>query len=640
MKPEEEKLHRLEDMKSRLFSKSYESLQRKRFGILHKKEYQVNEDWEDDTKQETMSKKFFMKTSLFQKFFIFSIGFFVLAVIFALYSFLFGGNTVSNDNIEIAVLGNTFTAGGEELPLQIEITNKNNTALELADLVLEYPKGSSTDLKEEVERLRDSLGTIPAGQVRTDNIKVTLFGEQGSIKPIKISLEYRVEGSNSIFVKEKDYSVTVSSAPIDLSIQAPNTATPNQDITFNLKATLNATKPASGLVIKADYPIGFVFKSSTPSPSINNNVWDLGDMSPGAVQDITIVGTMTGVEDGEDKTFHFFAGSQSTSDKGVIGVIFNSIGHTISVQKPFIQARLLVNGEYKSEYSTDSKNNTSVQIQWANNLPTNVNDVEIRAKISGNAYDRKKIFVSNGFYSSTEDTIIWDKNSSSQFAEITPGETGQVGFSFAPSALFSSNGLIPDPYVQIDISIVGKQALDNDAVQTVTDTESKKIRVTSDTGFSSKVFHLSGPIVNTGPIPPKAETETTYSVSWNLSNTVNAISGAKITAQLPPYVKFTGTTSPTSEDIKYDPISRKVTWNIGSIPKGTGITGASKEVYFQIAITPSLSQLGTLPILVGEAVLTGHDDFANVEMRVSKAALNTRLTGDANPVLGSEKVTE
>jgi hypothetical protein len=252
----------------------------------------------------------------------------------------------------------------------------------------------------------------------------------------------------------------------------------------------------------------------------------------------------------------------------------------------------------------------------------------------------KKIFASNGFYSSAEDTIIWDKNSDSSFAEINPGESGQVGFSFAPLSLFSSSGLVADPYIQIDISITGKQALDNDAIETVKDTESKKIKIASDTSFSSKVFYNSGPITNSGPIPPTAEKETTYTISWNLSNTVNNISGAKIVATLPNYVKFVGPTSPMSEDLKYDSFKREVTWNIGTIPKGTGITGASKEVYFQVSINPSLSQVGSSPTLVNEAVLTGVDDFANVGVRVTKSALNTVITGDASPAFGSDKVVE
>ncbi len=209
---EKEKLHRLEDMKSRLFSNRYKTLQTKRSGILHKKEYDIPDTWQTEEKNESTADAFFMKTSLFKKFFIFSICFFFVAVIVAVYAFVGGGNTVSNDNIDIAILGNAFTAGGEDLPLQIEITNKNNAALELADLVVEYPKGSSADLTQDNNRLRDSLGTIPAGQIRTDNLKVVLFGEQGSTRPIKVSLEYRVEGSNAIFVKEKEYSVSISSS--------------------------------------------------------------------------------------------------------------------------------------------------------------------------------------------------------------------------------------------------------------------------------------------------------------------------------------------------------------------------------------------------------------------------------------------
>ena len=95
-----------------------------------------------------------------------------------------------------------------------------------------------------------------------------------------------------------------------------------------------------------------------------------------------------------------------------------------------------------------------------------------------------------------------------------------------------------------------------------------------------------------------------------------------------------------SEDLKYDSFKREVTWNIGTIPKGAGISGGSKEVYFQVSITPSLSQLGSSPTLVNEAVLTGVDDFANVGVRVIKASLNTMITGDASPAFGSDKVIE
>ena len=79
----------------------------------------------------------------------------------------------------------------------------------------------------------------------------------------------------------------------------------------------------------------------------------------------------------------------------------------------------------------------------------------------------------------------------------------------------------------------------------------------------------------------------------------------------------------------YNTASREVIWNVGRVPRGTGITGAGRSVSFQIGFTPLLSQVGTVPPIVNDAVLTGHDDFANVDLRVTKTSLRTQLTSDS-----------
>ena len=93
---------------------------------------------------------------------------------YAAYMFFGNSNTVSNDNIDIAVLSSAFTAGGEDYPLLLEISNKNNSPLELVDLVVEYPKSSDSTLPEDNEHMRVSLGTIPAGAVKNENVKIIL----------------------------------------------------------------------------------------------------------------------------------------------------------------------------------------------------------------------------------------------------------------------------------------------------------------------------------------------------------------------------------------------------------------------------------------------------------------------------------
>lgn len=627
-----DKLNRIEELKTKLFNKNYKTKFEYTDNFPHFQKRNVVDSWIKKEKKEDepgFEEQFFMKTSLFKRFFIFSIVFFVLAIGYASYMFFIRGNTVSNDNIDISVQSNTFTAGGEEYPLLLTIANRNSSLLELVDLVVEYPKSSQSSSSQDNEYIRISLGTISPGEVKNENVKFVLFGEQGTIRQIKISLEYRVEGSNAIFVKDKFFDVSINSTPINISIDAPMEIVSNQEFTLDVKNTLNATRSVSNMLLKIDYPIGFQFIKATPAPSSANNVWNLGDLAPGAERNISIIGKMIDVFDGEEKVFRVWSGSQSTTDKSSIGVVFNSSEHNILIKKSSIEARLVINGVYQKEYAVDTKGSIQGQIQWKNNLETKINDLEIRAKISGNAFDRKTISAGQGFYNSLQDYIVWDKNSDSKFREVNPTDSGTVSFSISPSSLFSAQGgIIDSPSINIEISITGKQVQNGSATTELSNSESKVIKIISDAGFSTKALYYSGSLKNTGPIPPKAEQKTTFTIVWSLSNTSNNISKAQIRSTIPSWVKFTGFISPTTEDLIYDSLAREVKWNIGNIKKGTGISEASREVSFQVELTPSLSQIGTTPVLINDAVLTGHDDFANLDIVVNKAALNTRLLKD------------
>ncbi len=622
------KLSKVEELKSKLFSRNFEvKIEHRDVFSSHDNE-QVMDSWNMKNNSTNSKQEFFMQTSLFKKFFIYSLFFFFIALAYGSYMIFFGGNTVSNNNIDISILGNTFTAGGEDLSLQIGITNKNTLALNLVDLVVEYPKSSSGDLTGEVERIRESLGTIDSGAVRNENVKVVLFGEQGSVRPIRVSIEYRVEGSNAIFVKDKLYEVNINSTPIDLTVDAPNDISPNQELTLKIKSTLNATKTAQSLLTRVDYPLGFKFISATPEPTFGNNVWSMGDIAPGGERNISITGKMIDVFDGEEKVFKVWTGSQSKTDKTAVDIVFNSLGHIVTIKKPFIEAGFYLNGVKQREYSIDSRAGMTGEIRWSNNLDTSVNNMKITASLSGSALDRKSIRPEQGFYDSASDTIVWDRNSLKDFAEVSPGDSGSVAFSFKPLSAFSTNGIISNPVINVDVSIAGQQEISGYDNKELKNTDSVLIKIVSDAGFANKVLYYSGPFTNTGPIPPKVEKTTKYTVVWSLSNSANDIVKGVVQSSLPTWVDFVGLVSPLSEDLTYNDTTREITWNVGNLNKGVGITSKSREVSFQIALSPSLSQRKTIPVLINEAVLTGVDGFANVGIRVVRGALNTNLVND------------
>lgn len=643
MHPEDRtKLSKIEELKNRLFSKDFQVKIEHRDNFSHSHGREVMDSWVvNENDHSVNNSNFFHNNALFKKFFLYSCIFFVLALLYGFYMFFAGGNTVSNNNIDISVLGSTFTAGGEELPLQIGITNKNTLALDLVDLVIEYPKNSSENISGESERIREALGTIPSGAIRNENVKVVLFGEQGSIMPIKISIEYRVEGSNAIFVKEKIYEVNINSTPIDISVSAPTEVSPNQDILLNVKVTLNASKSTSTILMRVDYPLGFSFVSSTPAPAFGNNVWNLGDIAPGAERNIAIVGKMIDVFDGEEKTFKIWSGSQSNKDKSAIDVVFNSLGHTMAIKKAFIEASFLIGGLKQREYVISNKGAVSGEIRWINNLDTKVNDLQIRARLSGNIVDKRSIKVQSGFYDSISDVIVWEKRYLPELAEVDPGEGGSLYFSFLPLSLISSgSSVLSNPSATVNIFISGKQEISGYETQELKNSDSSVIKIVSDVGFVSKALYFSGPFSNSGPIPPKVGEITSYTVVWSLSNSANNITKGIVRSSLPAWVRFVGPVSPLSEDLTYNPSTQELVWNVGNIAKGTGISSPSREASFRVTFEPSLSQVGTVPIIVNEAVLTGHDDFANVDIRVSKPALSTRLSSDGSFPIGGERVIE
>ncbi len=206
--------------------------------------------------------------------------------------------------------------------------------------------------------------------------------------------------------------------------------------------------------------------------------------------------------------------------------------------------------------------------------------------------------------------------------------------------MYSSSGLLTDPSINIEVSVSGKQSLSGFATEDLQNSTSALIKIISDVGFTGKVLYYSGPFTNHGLIPPKVEKETTYTVVWTISNTANNISQGLVQSSLPSWVRFVGPISPSTEDLVYNPSTKQITWNVGRVPKGAGILGAPREVAFQIGFTPSLSQVRTTPTIINDAVLTAHDDFANVNVKVNKAPLRTDLNSDTTFPAGGGIVVE
>lgn len=637
--PHKNEPHRLDEVNSRLYRRDLAGRHIKRFDALHPKLYKIKQEWEKITEPESKVSKIASHPTIFKKFFMYSIGFAGLAVLFAVIMFFTGGNSVSTNSIEINVLGNSFAAGGEEVPYEVEVVNKNSSSLELSDLFIEYDKGGDAGSGASRVRLLNSLGTIGGGKTSTKNIFLTLYGAEGSVKNIDFTLQYRIKGSNAVFVKKTTFPVTISSAPLAVTIDAPPTTSPNQNITLTARIKSNAKNTTNGVLVRVEYPSGFKFTGATPSPTSYENVWDIGNLEPGAERTITINGMIYG-QDGEQRGFHLYTGAKSASDGTKIGVLYNSMLEIISLVKPFLAADLIINGSSENIVAVPSDSSAQVSINWANNLSARITDAEISVSISGNGLDSSSIVARQGFYNSGTNTIIWNKTTAPQLGSIQPGDTGSLDFSFKTASLWKAGQkVLTSPSVKFAVSIKGKQSQSGGMVSDVSNFEEKTVVISSNLGFSSDAFYFSGPFSNSGPIPPKVGEPTTYTITWSITNSSNPLSGGIATTVLPTYVEWVGTVSPLTEKVEYDETTRTVTWRAGQIASGAGLSTNSKTASFQVRFTPSASQVGSTPRLILETKVSADDTFTGAKLTSNRGPLTTLLLNDGDFPEGGQIVT-
>lgn len=158
----------------------------------------------------------------------------------------------------------------------------------------------------------------------------------------------------------------------------------------------------------------------------------------------------------------------------------------------------------------------------------------------------------------------------------------------------------------------------------------------SNLALNARAVYNTGPFKNLGPLPPRADKETTYTVIWTLTNSYNDVNDIEVKSTLPGYVRFIQF-SPQSEKVSFDENSREIVWRIGELKAGNS---SKKEVAFQIGFTPGLGQVGSTVDLVDDTSVTAKDKYTEAELSLGVKSLNTEIVSDPQYNFGFGKVSQ
>lgn len=555
--------------------------------------------------------------------------FFLGALAVSAFFMFSGNNTISGDNISIDVSGGITVGGGEEFQFQVAIANQNAVPIQSATLIIEYPQGSHSidDGDKEVSIERKQLDVIDKGELINIPLKVRIFGEENEEKEIRVSVDYRVSGSNATFHKEATpLRFKVSTSPVVMTFDSVKSISSGQEIELKLTIQSNSPSPLTNLLVRAEYPDGFDFTESSPDTVSGEDTWKIPTLKPAEKKVITIKGLMAGFED-ETRKFTANAGVANDTNANALTSILAKAQTEVTIEPPFFDVGVAINGSTGATTIINTNETALTEIEFENTLDTAIYDGKVFVELSGNALDEFDVKATNGFYDSSKNTITWDSVDEESLKEILPGKKSRLSFSLNPKPNIGST-----PEIKMKVTVQGKRVFENRVPQELVGTAERIIRIESVPVVTASIFYNSGPFTNTGPTPPVAEKVTQYTYTLMVQTGSNDITGAEMTAVIPQYVSWLDLVT-DGDNVTYSAQSRTMKWTIGDMDANT-----EKVVSVQVSFLPSLSQVGTTPTILESQRFKATDRFTGTVVRAEHPALTTSLYSESDGDLKDGKV--
>lgn len=525
------------------------------------------------------------------------------------------------NKVKLEILGPERIVSGDEVTYTVKYKNESRIKLKNIKLFFYFPEESLPLNGEDLIQSVDCPDLGP-GQSAQQQFQARVLGLKEENKKAGVKLIYQPANISAYFENRAEFHTLIISIPLVLDFDLPERAVSGQSVRLSLEYSNQSQAAFSDLWLKLEYPPGFVFVSSEPKPLERDNLWLIGDLMAGEEDKIFIQGTLKG-EEGEAKSFQAQLG---TREKGKF-IIYNQVVEALEISLPPLAISQIVNGQ--TDYIGRAGQTLEYQIDYQNTTQLGIRGVIITARLEGQALDLSSLKLKNGSYDGANQTITWNPGNLPALEFLAPGQKGQIKFSIQikkplpiqnysdKNFIITSTAKIDSPHVPLSLRDI--QIGSQNKIET---------KIASQLTLQAKGYFHENLIGNSGPLPPRVGQTTTYTIVWQLVNTANDLEGVKVEAILPPHVQWMDRISPADLDLKYDSLTGRVIWSVGHLPAATGLLMPVKQAAFQVAIRPSLADLGDLVELIGQSKASGQDTFVDLELTSSDKSIKTDCPDD------------
>jgi len=467
------------------------------------------------------------------------------------------------------------------------------------------------------------LGVLVPGKGDSIKIPISVFGSEGSSYFIESTFQYVPENFNSIFKRSKSGKLKVGGSPVKIIISAPQNISSGRKIEYSVVCENLSKKDFSDLILHVDYPNGFSLETIkiagefdlSDTEDVNDGDILIKNLASGEKIEYVIAGSLTG-DIGRGEIIKAMVGFK----KGGEFYAYDKGESSTMIREPEI---LITQTVEKSVENANTGDIIYFKIKAKNTSDAGLIGVEVGSKLEGNAIDFSSVKVENGIIKA-DNTILWNSSGILQFAYFLPSQEVELSFSLRIKDRLPITNAMAKNFIVSSSPYVNAAALSEEiAGNTV------NIKVNSKLVLTEKGFYWDdGKLKNSGPIPPRVGKTTTYTIHWQLLNLANDVKDAKVSAILPAGVGWSNSMEVTNGNLDFNNITRTVTWNIGAIPANVSIKLPTYEAVFQVSVNPAQADVGSALTLLGQAAVSGIDEFTGVELYSSVPAKTTELKED------------
>jgi len=514
--------------------------------------------------------------------------------------FYYRGNIFSKEILKLEIFGPDKAKTGDEIEYTVKYKNNGNFVLENPKIIFELPENSLTE--DSKIRLTQDLKDIYPGNEDFVRFKGRILGKEGDLKVARATIYYTPHNLSARYESDTTFTTKIDSAPVTLSFDLPSKVEKGKEITYSINYFSNIDYPLENLSVKVNPVNGFNFESSDPV-SLDNSEWKLNTLTKAQGGRITIKAVVS-ADTGSHLSFSAKIGMWQDGSF----IVIKEVNQELEVIQPLLFVSQQINGS--SNYVASPGETLNYEVFFRNIGSTPFDNMFVISRLEGQVVDLSTLKSSQGRVMSNDNLIIWDSKEIIGLQHLAPQQEVKIDFNVKLkdlSLLSSSDQVIKNKINVFDLS------------------EEFITKVNSKLELSQKAYHSTiDNIENSGPIPPEVGKTTTYTIIWQVKNSLNEVKNIKVKAVLSQNITLSDVIPEDQiSNFSLDNNSKEIVWSIGNLA-----TDSLKSLTLQIALTPGLSQKGKFADLIGQATVYGEDQFTGAITQNTAPSVNSSLPDD------------